>query len=150
MRLSPYIIPTFGIHPWKAKGYERNLQKLIPYIEETPMVGEIGLDFFWVEDKGSFEPQRQVFEFFIREAKRLNKAINVHTKGAEEEVLNLLDKYSLSRVIIHWYSGPRDILIKMIDRGYYFTISAELHYSESDRLIHNISFVLYIKYLKSA
>ncbi len=127
---SSYIIPTFGIHPWKAKGYEKKLSELIPYIKETPIIGEIGLDFFWIQDKESFEPQRQVFEFFLSEAKRLDKVINIHTKGAEEEILNLLDKYSLNKVIVHWYSGPKDVLVKMIDRGYYFTLGVELHYSD--------------------
>lgn len=136
--MSSYVVPTFGIHPWKAKGCEEDLYKLIPYIEETPIIGEIGLDFFWVEDKTSFESQIKVFEFFLREAKRLDKVINVHTKGAEEEVLSLLDKYSMNRVIVHWYSGSKDVLYKMIDRGYYFTISTELFYSETIREIASI------------
>ncbi len=133
-----YIVPTFGIHPWKVKDCERDLCALIPYIEETPIIGEIGLDFFWVEDKTSFESQIKVFEFFLCEAKRLNKVINIHTKGAEEEVLKLLDKYSMSRVIVHWYSGPKNVLHRMIDRGYYFTISTELFYSDIIREIATI------------
>lgn len=134
-KMSSYIIPTFGIHPWKAKGYEKKLEKLLPYINETPMIGEIGLDFFWVSDKESFKSQVEVFEFFLREAKKSNKVINIHTKGAEREVLKLLDKDSMHRVIIHWYSGPKDILLKMIDRGYYFTVGVEIMHSSVIREI---------------
>lgn len=134
---SPYVVPTFGIHPWKAKGRNKDLERLIPYIEETPIIGEIGLDFFWVEDKTSFEDQLNVFEFFLSKAAKLDKVVNIHTKGAEDEVLKLLDKYSLNRVIIHWYSGPRDTLLKLINKGYYFTISTELFYSDIIKEIAN-------------
>lgn len=126
---SSYVVPTFGIHPWKAKECEKNFDKFIQYIEETPIIGEIGLDFFWVEDKKSFETQIEIFEFFLSKASKLDKIVNIHTKGAEEEVLKYLDKYSLNRVIIHWYSGPKDTLLKLIDKGFCFTISTEVFYS---------------------
>ena len=35
-----------------------------------------------------------------------------------------------SRAIIHWYSGPMDILRAMIDFGCYFTIGVEVLYSD--------------------
>ena len=35
-----------------------------------------------------------------------------------------------SRAIIHWYSGPMDILRAMIDYGCYFTIGVEVLYSD--------------------
>ena len=28
-----------------------------------------------------------------------------HTKGAEKEVLQILDRYNIPRVIVHWYCG---------------------------------------------
>lgn len=134
---STYIVPTFGIHPWKAKEQGKDFEKFVPYIEETPIIGEIGLDFFWVEDKTSFEDQLNIFEFFLSKAAKLDKVVNIHTKGAEEEVLKLLDKYSINRAIIHWYSGPRDTLLKLINKGYYFTISTELFYSDIIKEIAN-------------
>ncbi|HWH79890.1 MAG TPA: TatD family hydrolase, partial [Candidatus Binatus sp.] len=45
-------------------------------------------------------------------------------------ILDLLEKYDVRRAIIHWYSGPLDILQAMIDFGCYFTIGVEVQYSD--------------------
>ena len=81
---SEYIKATFGIHPWKAAEYKGELEDLIPYIEESQLIGEIGLDFFWVEDKDTYEAQRRIFNFILKENIKRNKVISIHTKGAEE------------------------------------------------------------------
>lgn len=40
-----------------------------------------------------------------------------HTSGAETEVLRLPDRHGVDRAIVHWYSGPLDILRQMADQG---------------------------------
>lgn len=137
---SEYIIPCFGIHPWSVKSVDFNKEEVTEYIKECKMVGEIGLDFFWEEDESSYPKQVEVFEFFIDQSKKYNKVVNVHTKGAEKEILEILSKYNYYRCIIHWYSGPLDILKELIDRGCYVTISVDVGYSElTDEIIDTIS-----------
>ncbi|MEK6265681.1 MAG: TatD family hydrolase [Clostridium sp.] len=127
---SQYIKATFGIHPWKAVGYKGELEDLIPFIEESELIGEIGLDFIWVEDKSTYEAQRKIFNFILVESIKRNKVISIHTKGAEEEIYNILKSYSYCKVIIHWYSGDIKTLDKLIELGCYFTISVDLGYSK--------------------
>ncbi|MCY6372004.1 TatD family hydrolase [Clostridium ganghwense] len=129
-RKSKFIIPTFGIHPWNAAKYVDRLDAIEEYIYKTPMIGEIGLDFYWVKDKAQFGAQRKVLSFFLQKAKEQNKVVNLHTKGAEQEILDLLDEYKIENAIIHWYSGPKDILKNMICRNYYFTLGVEISYSD--------------------
>ncbi|AGX43430.1 TatD family hydrolase [Clostridium saccharobutylicum] len=136
---SEYIKATFGIHPWKAAEYIGELKDLIPYIEESEIIGEIGLDFFWVEDKESYESQRKIFNFILDESIKRNKVISIHTKGAEEEIYNILNNYGYNKVIIHWYSGDIKILDKFIELGCYFTVSVDLGYSElSEEILSRI------------
>jgi len=54
----------------------------------------------------------------------------VHTKGAEDDIVEMLDKHMIERVIIHWYSGPLEILEKLVSCGAYFSIGVEILYSE--------------------
>ena len=68
---SNLIIPTFGIHPNNANNYGDCLEKLDEYIIESPIIGEIGLDFHWIEDKSTYPNQIKVFEYFLKKAKRL-------------------------------------------------------------------------------
>lgn len=125
---SKYIIPTFGLHPWKVDKGIYNLEKIDKYIRTTPLIGEVGLDFHWIEDKSTYENQIKVFKYFLECAKKYKKYINVHTKGAEELVLDLIKKYDVSnQTIIHWYSGDKDTLLKLIDLKCYFTASVDLY-----------------------
>ena len=125
---SDYIVPIFGIHPWKVKN-NIDIDKFEYYIKNTPLIGEIGLDFHWIEDKDTYPHQIKVFEFFLQSAKKYDKYINIHTKGCEELILNLLKKYDISsQSIIHWYSGDKDTLKKLIDAKCYFTGSVDLGY----------------------
>ncbi|GAA0084684.1 TatD family hydrolase [Clostridium sp. CTA-7] len=127
---SKFINPCFGIHPWKAAEYKGNLEGLIPYIEESELIGEIGLDFFWVEDKSTYEAQRKIFNFILEESIKRNKFVSIHTKGAEEEIYNALKRNNYNKAIIHWYSGEISTLEKYIELGCYFTISVDIGYSE--------------------
>ena len=125
-----WVLPVFGVHPWNAPKYVDNLKDLHTAIDHSPMLGEIGLDHHFVEDTSLYPAQRMVFEFFLAAARDQNKVVNLHTKGAEQEILNLLDRYDIHRAIVHWYSGPLDVLRKWIARGSYFTIGVEVLYSE--------------------
>lgn len=48
------VLPTFGVHPKRAPEYAGRLGELSTFIEQSPMIGEIGLDFHWVEDRAQF------------------------------------------------------------------------------------------------
>lgn len=132
---SELVLPTFGIHPRRAPEYADRLAELSPFIEQSPAIGEIGLDFHWIKDSSEYPAQRRVLKYFLAAAREQKKIVNLHTKGAEKTILNLLEKYDVRRTIIHWYSGPLDILRAMIQFGTYFTVSVEVNYSDSIQAI---------------
>jgi TatD DNase family protein len=125
-----WVLPAFGVHPWNALEYVDRLQDLDGAIERSPLIGEIGLDHYFVENAAAYPDQRKVLEYFLGAAKEQAKIVNLHTKGAEKEVLELLEQYDIPRVIVHWYSGPLDIFRELAARGVYFTVGVEVLYSE--------------------
>ncbi|HXZ30342.1 MAG TPA: TatD family hydrolase [Dehalococcoidia bacterium] len=127
---SDFVLPVFGIHPWNASEYVGCLEDLDWAISESPVIGEIGLDYYFVKETSRYDDQREVFEHFLRAASRQKKIVIVHTKGAERETLQLLKKYNTERVIIHWYSGPWHILKAMVENGFCFTIGVEVLFSQ--------------------
>lgn len=130
------IMPTFGIHPWRVTKEIPNLDIYDDYIKNSKMIGEVGLDFHWVEDKSTFEPQVKVFKHFVKKAKKYDKYLNIHTKGAEELIYDILYKENmLEKSIIHWYSGDSHTLNKFIDANSLFTISVDINYSEKTKEI---------------
>jgi TatD DNase family protein len=126
---SPWIVPAFGIHPWEAHKHPGDLEAVRPLIDSSPMIGEIGLDFHWVEDRATYPIQRAVLAFFLDAAHAQNKIVNLHTKGAEAEILELLERHRVERAIVHWYSGPLDIADALAARGALFSIGVEVHTS---------------------
>jgi len=126
---SKWVLATFGIHPKRAPQYAARLTSISKYVEASPALGEIGLDHHWVKDSSEYAAQRKVLEYFLAAAGEQDKFVNLHTKGAEREILDLLERYEVKRPIIHWYSGPLDILRALIQFGAYFTVGVEVLYS---------------------
>ena len=124
------VLPVFGVHPWYAHEYVDRLQELNQATERSPLLGEIGLDYHFVEDASRYPAQRKVFEFFLAAARRQDKAVILHTPGAEEDVSRLLTDYNVQRAIVHWYSGPLDVFRNMVSRRLYFTVGVEVLHSE--------------------
>ena len=134
---SKYVIPAFGIHPWNAHRYVNKAEFVEKLIDKTEIVGEIGLDYYYVKDRSKYPAQRKVFSLFL--SKSVNKILSVHTKGAERETLDLLRKYGNEKVVIHWYSGDLDVLRDMVKEGFYFSIVPEVKSSERIReIVKNI------------
>jgi TatD DNase family protein len=124
---SPWVVPTFGIHPWRATTYVDQLDQFDELIEASPMLGELGLDTVWVEDPvGSYPAQERVLRYFLEAARRQHKLVNLHTKGAEAQIVALLKEYS----------GPLDIADELIKLGCLFTIGVEL---DSSPLIQELA-----------
>ncbi|MEX0805744.1 MAG: TatD family hydrolase [Candidatus Binatia bacterium] len=132
---SALVLPTFGIHPKRAPEYVGRLHQLSQYIETSPAIGEIGLDFHWVKDSSEYPAQLKVLEYFFAAAREQQKIVNLHTKGGEKQILDLLERYDIKRALIHWYSGPLDILRALVQFGAYFTVGVEVLYSDGIRTI---------------
>ena len=132
---SELVLPTFGIHPRRAPEYADRLSELSPLIEQSPALGEIGLDFHWIADSSQYPAQLKVLEYFLAAAREQKKIVNLHTKGAEREILDLLERYDVQRAIVHWYSGPMDILRPLVQFGAYLTVGVEVLYSDAIKAI---------------
>lgn len=130
---SDFIVPVFGIHPWNALRYSGKVDLIKKLIRENSIIGEIGLDHFFVKDSSRYAAQRKVFELFLSESE--DKVLSIHTKGAEHDVLDLLKAYGNKRVIIHWYSGGIEPLKEMVTEGFYFSVGLEINYSDHLRKI---------------
>lgn len=131
----PLILPSFGIHPWKASEYADRLEELDEPLESAPAIGEIGLDQRFVENETKYPAQETVFRYQLDAAEQSGKLINLHTSGAEALTLEHMQTRSLPAIIIHWYNGPMELVENFLDLGAYFTIGVEVFQSERIRSI---------------
>lgn len=130
---SPLVVPAFGVHPSEAPRYVDSLGAIEAIVARSPLIGEIGLDHRFVTDISQYDSQRAVFRQFLTWADEQNKLVNLHCAGAEQETARMLSDHQTERAIIHWYSGPLDVLAQMIGMGYMFTVGIEVLYSDHIR-----------------
>jgi TatD DNase family protein len=130
---SPFVLPAFGIHPWRAADFADRLEDLEPLIEETPLIGEIGLDYHFGPGRATLPAQRRVLDHFLAAAAAQDKVVNLHTKAAEDDVLAALRGSGVRRAIVHWYSGPVRAFVGLVEAGAYFTVGVEVLVSDAIR-----------------
>jgi len=135
------IYPALGIHPEEVKmnkNIENQMESACDYIkkhaDKIVAIGEIGIDHYFIKEKELYPLQEKIFKKMLELAQELALPVNLHTKGGEKQVFDLLPSYSIPNVNIHWYSGPEKYLKEGMDRGYYFSITPAISYSPA---VHN-------------
>ncbi|NVM16466.1 MAG: TatD family hydrolase [Candidatus Lokiarchaeota archaeon] len=130
------VYASLGIHPEEVKMNEKIEQQLDSIIDliiknkqNICAIGEIGLDHYFVKDKELYSLQKTIFERMLLLAQDMELPVNLHTKGAEKIVFDILPSYRIPNINIHWYSGPEKYLKLGMDRGYYFSITPAVSYS---------------------
>ncbi len=117
------IIPTLGIHPQYADSEFQRLSEYQPFLNQSKIIGEIGMDFCWT--KSSPLAQEKCFRFFLDHCNKTGKYCVIHTKDAENQISQILSEYPQAKPIIHWYDGPENTFQEFIHRGYHFTFGNE-------------------------
>ncbi len=123
------IVPGIGIHPWGAKKNltEETKENFVSLIldNQNAVLGEIGLDHHFVDNKNYHPIQEEYFKFFLELSEKHGMPVNIHGKGAEELVAEILTSYNIppNNILMHWYSGPKKILVQFIEKGYFFSIN---------------------------
>jgi TatD DNase family protein len=113
-----------------VKLIEQNKDKIIA-------IGEIGLDLYNGKD---LNQQLENLEKMMRLAIKLNKPAVLHTRKAEKEVLDFLEKLDSNpqKVILHCFSGNKTLMQRAVNKGYIFSIPTNVVRSESFQYLVSI------------
>ena len=122
----PGIYASYGLHPWWQK--ERSLhweedlkQRLLN--DPAAGVGETGLDR-WMENF-DFDDQKDVLVKHLQIACDLKRPISLHCLKAWPELKAVVSRFLpvASGILLHSYSGPRDMIPYWVKAGAYFSFS---------------------------
>ncbi len=124
-----YVLPALGLHPWKLEGgdLESSFALIEAEIGNCVALGEIGLDFATAISR---ELQYETLQRLLGIASREEKPILLHARRAWEEALHQLKNFNIKKAVFHWYSGPPEVLGRLIDEGYYISATPAAAYSE--------------------
>eukprot|EP00439_Symbiodinium_sp_Y106_P014639 s645_g2.t1 len=121
------VYGAFGIHPLNAEQYTEEVEEKIVDLMSLDKVvawGECGLDYFDKQTRGQKqdmrerELQRKVFTRQIDLAVSMNKPLVVHTRFAEEDTLELLDKHLPEDhpVHVHCFTSSLGLATSLLER----------------------------------
>jgi len=116
----PFVHAVIGIHPVDIKKYnteiDKELERLALSEKKVVAIGEIGLDYHWMEDLE--EVQKEGFRRQIELAERVKLPIVIHTREALQDTLDILKEYPGAGGILHCYPGSFQAAKPFLDRYY--------------------------------
>lgn len=118
-----WMYGAIGIHPESADSYtDEDLKYIEEHIDDEKVVaiGEIGLDYYWTKDNK--EKQKELFEYQLKLAERVNKPVIVHSREATQDTIDILKKYNV-RGVIHSFSGSYETACIYIKMGFLLGIN---------------------------
>jgi len=120
---------ALGLHPMFVlkEDLQGNLDLIIKNKDKIIAIGEIGMDFL----HGNKDKQRVNFSKMIELGERFKKPIIVHSREAEKEIFGILEKSSLRKVIMHYFTGDLNLAKKIEGNGWYFSIPGTLLINKS-------------------
>ncbi len=136
-----YIFCTIGIHPEYTNElnkvneleimYNRNKQKIVA-------IGEIGLDYHYTEEDK--EKQKELFISQMKIAKKLNLPIQIHSRDAVKDMLEILNHEEIlpEKIMFHCYELNEEITKVIIKRGYSVSLGGNITYKRRDSAINQI------------
>ncbi len=131
------IFPGIGIHPWvidrdisfrEALGAVEYFRE---HINRVKMLGEIGLDSYFRKD--TLNKQLVVFRELVKMASEYKLLVNAHALGMWQKVLEELYRNDVPVAILHWYSGPTEMIKDIESLGYYITINPSIDFQKKHR-----------------
>jgi TatD DNase family protein len=125
----PGVYATVGVHPHDAnEATQPNLAELMMLAAKPKVVaiGEIGLDYF--KSKTSPTLQKEAFIRQLDLAGRLNKPVIIHSRDAEQDMLDVFWQFRGMRGVLHFFSGSPEFAKAAISYGLYVSFTGVITY----------------------
>lgn len=123
------IDAALGIHPTMIPEFSmKELDEEIIFIEKNikkiKAVGETGLDLHWIEntDNETIKKMKSVFEKLVKISLKYNKPVIVHSRKAECETIEILEKLNVRKVVMHSFTGKKKLLKRIIKNKWFVSI----------------------------
>jgi TatD DNase family protein len=123
-RAHPVIRPAAGLYPtYLDRSAAADLEGFIRrHRDGLAAIGEVGLDFWKVQDDAERDVQKEIFAGFIDLAIELDLPLNVHSRSAGRHAVDLLIARGARRVQMHAFDGKFAAARPALEAGYYFSI----------------------------
>tara|TARA_Y100000816_G_C26102732_1_gene584901 strand:- start:886 stop:1647 length:762 start_codon:yes stop_codon:yes gene_type:complete len=131
------IYGTTGIHPHETNTNNVTVEYLVKNINDNNKIigiGESGLDFYY--NNSDKKKQIDSFKKHIEAALITNVPIIVHSRNAEEETFETLNKYKDEKlkILMHCFTGSKIFSEKLLNLNVLFSASGIITFKNSNEL----------------
>ena len=136
------VVAACAIHPTRAHELDRDARNRLAAMaadERCVAVGETGIDTYWLkhdaEGTAPLEVQEEAFRFHIDLAVQSGKALMIHNREGDADMLRILDDAPRPKhVILHCFSSPLDVAREAIERGYVLSFAGNVTFKRNEEL----------------
>jgi TatD DNase family protein len=129
----PDVSATVGLHPHDASKLAGEWERLEVLAESADVVGigETGFDFHYMHSPA--HEQETAFRAQIQLAKRLDRALVVHSRDAWRDTFRVLvDERPPSRTVLHCFTGGPGEARRALDLGAFLSYSGIVTFPDAD------------------
>jgi len=123
-RQFPLLKPAAGLYPTLLD--PNQAAALVAFLREhrehLAAIGEVGLDYWKIQDPGQRQLQREIFSEFIALSVELDLPLNVHSRSAGLETIRFLKDHGARRVLMHAFDGKAASALEGVAAGFFFSI----------------------------
>ena len=128
------IFGTIGIHPHETDNNEISIDYIVKNFDENPKIigiGETGLDFYY--NNSDKEKQIKSFKKHIEASIKTNSPLIVHSRNAEDETFEILNKYQDEKlkILMHCFTGSKNFAEKLLKLNAFFSASGIITFKNS-------------------
>ena len=136
------VFAACAIHPTRAHELDRDARNRLATMaadQRCVAVGETGIDTYWLkhdpEGTAPLEVQEEAFRFHIDLAVQSGKALMIHNREGDADMLRILDDAPRPKhVILHCFSSPLDVAREAIERGYVLSFAGNVTFKRNEEL----------------
>ncbi|MBU4406110.1 MAG: TatD family hydrolase [Candidatus Altiarchaeota archaeon] len=125
------ILATLGLSPQEFDSgvIDETIRLIRKYKDRIVGIGEVGLDYYWIKEPEKRGRGMDNFRRFISLAKELSLPLVVHSRDAENEMVEELTAQGI-KALLHCFGGSAELGKKAISFGCLVSIPTSVAYSK--------------------
>jgi len=124
----PIIKPGAGLYPTHLD--PEAASQMVDFIRRhhhrLTAIGEVGLDYWVVQEESQRDIQQEIFKTFIRLSLELDIPLNVHSRSAGRHAVALLLAEGAKKVQLHAFDAKWGAAMPAVEAGYFFSVPASI------------------------
>lgn len=131
----PFCYAAIGFHPSEIFDLSEEDFNAVMKLAKHPKVkaiGEIGLDYHWINNPMQREIEKEYFIRQIEIANEVGLPITVHNRESNEDCLSILKEYTPKHGgIMHCYSSSVEMMNEFIKLGMYISLGGPVTFTNA-------------------